>query len=544
MSNLNDLNDVNAGSPANKDALVWDTSTSKWINSKVIPLLDASGTNNYKLGKTTVEGDFDYSGDMDHTTEDSGGHKDTIKLTANDADQTVIDDEFSSTGTKTVHLWVEPDQTNAELTIEFTDNTPTTLAGVKFTSSGYVNIFNNGSYHSLNNCQSYTADLPVLITIEYSKNSEDKYQKYYINGTLFKEFSEANSSTIPDYDVTKLVLTIATNGGIFNIDAVTYGIMPFAPGLILTKQIVADDELLFSVGGKPIKFSIQEIDGADKIIMWIDSVIIPGVITAIPTNPFDANSSIYPPAVQAAWVDKFDTPSMEMKNITMEHNGTNGKIYVLDMVGSVSGDLILGSDDGDIKLDSPLDANDKVIKNPGTPTLGGHIGDRDFNDGRYLRDLVEDTTPQLGGSLATMGNTIQFTSVTLEDILDQDDMASNSAVKGVTQQSVKAYADGILTSLSSDLGTDWVNLGSGFATAQYWKIGHTVFLKGVIKDGASVNSILTMPEGLRPAETTIFMTLSDNALCRLDMNTDGLLYNSFGASDEWISLNGLHYRVA
>jgi len=37
------------------------------------------------------------------------------------------------------------------------------------------------------------------------------------------------------------------------------------------------------------------------------------------------------------------------------------------------------------------------------PTLGIHVGDRDFNDARYLQDVVDDTTPQLGGNLDING---------------------------------------------------------------------------------------------------------------------------------------------
>lgn len=37
------------------------------------------------------------------------------------------------------------------------------------------------------------------------------------------------------------------------------------------------------------------------------------------------------------------------------------------------------------------------------PTLGIHVGDRDYNDARYLQNVVEDSSPQLGGNLDING---------------------------------------------------------------------------------------------------------------------------------------------
>jgi hypothetical protein len=57
-------------------------------------------------------------------------------------------------------------------------------------------------------------------------------------------------------------------------------------------------------------------------------------------------------------------------------------------------------------------------------------------------DLVDDTTPQLGGDLDLNGNNIDFpTTANISDCLDQDDMSSDSATALATQQSIKAYTD-------------------------------------------------------------------------------------------------------
>jgi len=57
-------------------------------------------------------------------------------------------------------------------------------------------------------------------------------------------------------------------------------------------------------------------------------------------------------------------------------------------------------------------------------------------------DLVSDTTPQLGGDLDLNGNAIDFpTTSGITDVLDEDDLNSDSDTSLATQQSIKAYVD-------------------------------------------------------------------------------------------------------
>ena len=74
----------------------------------------------------------------------------------------------------------------------------------------------------------------------------------------------------------------------------------------------------------------------------------------------------------------------------------------------------------------------------------GNIGGNDITtllDG-FIKNLVEDITPQLGGDLDLNGKNIDFPSVAdISDVKDEDDMASDSAVMLATQQSIKKYVD-------------------------------------------------------------------------------------------------------
>jgi len=60
----------------------------------------------------------------------------------------------------------------------------------------------------------------------------------------------------------------------------------------------------------------------------------------------------------------------------------------------------------------------------------------------HKHDIVEDTTPQLGGDLDLNGHSIDFPSTAnISDVKDEDDMASNSDTMLATQQSIKKYVD-------------------------------------------------------------------------------------------------------
>ena len=93
-------------------------------------------------------------------------------------------------------------------------------------------------------------------------------------------------------------------------------------------------------------------------------------------------------------------------------------------VTAVSGDFFLFMDTSD-------SGNLKKVDYDDLPGAGGG-----------LSNIVEDTTPQLGGDLDLNGNSIDFpTTANISDVLDEDTMTSDSATALATQQSIKAYVD-------------------------------------------------------------------------------------------------------
>jgi len=128
--------------------------------------------------------------------------------------------------------------------------------------------------------------------------------------------------------------------------------------------------------------------------------------------------------------------------------------------------------------------------------------------GGGLGNVVEDTTPQLGGDLDLNGNGIDFpTTANITDCLDEDNMASNSATALATQQSIKAYVDA--------LGQDLVLISSSTASASA-----TINFTGLT---SSYSKYIVVITDLIPA--------TDNTSLLFRTSTDGGSSYDSGATD-------------
>jgi len=92
----------------------------------------------------------------------------------------------------------------------------------------------------------------------------------------------------------------------------------------------------------------------------------------------------------------------------------------------------------------------------------------------------------------------------------------------------------------------WANFGSGYNTAGYAKDpGGVVRLRGLISGGtATAGTVLfTLPVGYRPAARELFVVLSNNAIGRVDIETNGNVTIQIG-SNVYLQLDGLTFRAA
>ncbi len=88
----------------------------------------------------------------------------------------------------------------------------------------------------------------------------------------------------------------------------------------------------------------------------------------------------------------------------------------------------------------------------------------------------------------------------------------------------------------------WANLGGGWQTAGYRKIGNVVYLRGVIQSGAAGTVAFNLASGYRPAGTSIYGTRSQGAQSEIYVAGGGdvTIANFAGA---WCSLEGINFTI-
>ena len=143
---------------------------------------------------------------------------------------------------------------------------------------------------------------------------------------------------------------------------------------------------------------------------------------------------------------------------------------------------------------------------------------RTGNAGSGLASLADDSSPQLGGDLDLNSNNIDFPSVAnISDCLDEDNMASNSATKLATQQSIKAYADlKAVKGANSDI-TSLSGLTTALSVAQ-GGTGATSLTDGGVLLGSGTGAVTAMT------------ALGDGAIVVGDGTTDPVALTAFSSS--------------
>jgi hypothetical protein len=100
------------------------------------------------------------------------------------------------------------------------------------------------------------------------------------------------------------------------------------------------------------------------------------------------------------------------------------EVFYLQAPFNINNVFKIGADG---KLDEPLECDGQLIKDPADPTAGTHVGDRDYNDARYMS--IDD---DLGDVIATTlygdaGFTLQYRSGPVWGVAKSDNNARISA---------------------------------------------------------------------------------------------------------------------
>ncbi len=99
--------------------------------------------------------------------------------------------------------------------------------------------------------------------------------------------------------------------------------------------------------------------------------------------------------------------------------------------------------------------------------------------------------------------------------------------------------------IAPTLINSWVNFGSGYQTAGYYKDGSgRVWLTGMIKDGTAIpdTSLFVLPAGYRPVTSNLFVVNSNFTFGTVQVTPDGNVSIKAG-TNAWLSFEGISFRT-
>jgi hypothetical protein len=90
----------------------------------------------------------------------------------------------------------------------------------------------------------------------------------------------------------------------------------------------------------------------------------------------------------------------------------------------------------------------------------------------------------------------------------------------------------------------WVNFAAGWQVAGFWRdpLG-LVHLRGLIKSGTVGSTAFTLPPGFRPSVSETFATISNGAVGKVDVITDGTVVPTTPSNNTYVSLSGIQFRT-
>lgn len=180
-----------------------------------------------------------------------------------------------------------------------------------------------------------------------------------------------------------------------------------------------------------------------------------------------------------------------------------------------------------------------------SPGTSGHI--LKSNGASALPSFSAGTASDVG-----LGNVTNDAQLKASDLIDEDNMASNSATKVPSQQSVKAYVDAIDTEHQVGGGgqpafqNSWGASMGGAEFAIFYKDRHRVYFDALMTGGATGTVAFTLPAGYRPSSMKTIPTASSDGssskFAAITINTDGTVVPGFDPSFPIVSAN-ISFRV-
>jgi hypothetical protein len=147
---------------------------------------------------------------------------------------------------------------------------------------------------------------------------------------------------------------------------------------------------------------------------------------------------------------------------------------------------------------------------------------------KWLRDVLQNQPPDFLPNLKAQRITVT-SDLSLKDKLTVAD-ASFRKIGGTGQPAFQ---------------NSWVNFNGGYQEAGFWRDPFGwVHLRGLIKSGSVNTPAFTLPPGFRPLLTEIFPVLSNGAIGRVDVVTDGTVVVVSPSSNVYVSLSSIRFRTS
>lgn len=175
------------------------------------------------------------------------------------------------------------------------------------------------------------------------------------------------------------------------------------------------------------------------------------------------------------------------------------------------------------------------------------LGNLKYSEDFFLGDLITCVDNTLGfsvdlritGVTESWGNDGYSIALTLgEETPDLKDLMALNAMQ--TPEVVVPKASSVAWQVPT-FQNGWVNYDTTYNSAGYYKdANNRVYAKGLVKTGTANTVIFTFPAGYRPLKRGIFVTVSNNAIARIDVLPNGEVKMESG-SNAWISLETISF---
>ena len=173
-------------------------------------------------------------------------------------------------------------------------------------------------------------------------------------------------------------------------------------------------------------------------------------------------------------------------------------------------------------------------------------GDRGVENGSNHDHVGGDGAAITEAAVTLADNTTLDVSTTKHGLVPKAPNDTTKFLRGDASFAVPDHASisGITSTWTevSSFDNSWVNYGAPYHNAAYCKDAHGfVHLRGMIKDGTVGFSSFTLPAGSRPPSQVLHVAISNGALGRVDILTDGTVVSKTPSSNVYVSLDGISF---